>query len=81
MTVGIVIRKLGRVMKSKLKVPDPTIDEFEELLREYEVVAKPQNPRRSAFSTETTGGLTTGVGGVVRYRLPRLLAIIPSTLN
>jgi len=44
LTGEVVIRELRRVMKLKLKAPVEAIDEFEALLREYEVIPKPKKP-------------------------------------
>ena len=43
-TGEVVIRELRRVMKQKLRAPAATIDEFEALLREYDVIPKPKKP-------------------------------------
>lgn len=43
-TGEVVIRELRRVMKRKLRVHDQAIDEFEALIREYDVIPKPKKP-------------------------------------
>ena len=43
-TGDVVLAELRRILRQKLRVPAPVIDEFEALLREYEVVPKPAEP-------------------------------------
>jgi putative PIN family toxin of toxin-antitoxin system len=43
-TGEVVLKELRRVLRTRIKLPARTVDAVEELLREYEVVPKPEKP-------------------------------------
>ena len=40
----VVLAELRRVLKTRIRLPAPTVEEIERFLREYEVIPKPRTP-------------------------------------